>query len=116
MRMPNNRPAVTKEVVEKDIFRFEFILQSGKKGQHYLFDSTKLASYLNDLTDEDQYMSIAEKAKYGDIVSKVVYLPNLPAKREYIEALSFTEQRKLFHIYLSMVDQYQVSSSQLEAN
>ncbi len=116
MRIPTFRSSIRNEVVEKDVFRFDYILKSGKKGKHFLFDQSKLSSYMNSSTDDDAFLTMEEKVKYNEIFSHVVVLPNLPAKKDYIDTLSFGEQKKLFRIYMSMVDQYEVDSASVEAH
>lgn len=111
MRIPEYSPSIREEILERDIFGFDFIMQSGKQGNHYLFDGDKVKIYLRQHGDEDGGLTVGEKSKFGTFITDIVTLPSLQAKRDYINGLSFDDQKKLFKIYMSMVEQYDLRKS-----
>jgi len=112
MKMPKYHPRVRKEVLEKDVFRLDYILRTGKKGHHVLFEDDKITTYMDASSEESRYLSESEEKKYKSMMKEVIVLPNVSAKKDYIQTLSFKEQKTLFNIYLNMVDHYQPTENE----
>ncbi len=106
MKMPLPGPSLSKEVLEKDIFRFDFLMRSGQEGKHLLFDDLKIKKFINTSTKEDNWLSINDKNKLKSMVKTIVILPTIEEKKNFIETLSFQDQKQIFQLYLSMLKQY----------
>lgn len=98
-------PQLRGQVVEKDIFRFDFILREGKRGYHHLFDNYE--ALIQTAMELDDGLSESEQFRYDVFISKLVILPTLTDKRAFLDNLSMTDRARLFQIYLQMVDQYE---------
>jgi len=104
--MPLSRPSLNEKVLEKDIFRFDFLMRSGQEGKHLLFDDLNIKKFINTSTTEDNWLSLNDKNKLKSMIKTIIILPTIEEKRNFIDTLGFQDQKQIFQIYLSMLKQY----------